>query len=177
MTSSSIRSSRGSHSVRSSRHSRRAAGPAQRLAVTVAVEEVRAVDDSRSRITGGEDRLPRPRCDAALAALYLMGVGAWLIVSPPSPLRLGVLLACIAALAVASSIEFEVGPGSVTPTAPVFVACLFLVPAALIPAAAVAGCVVSAAIGRLRDRSRRERLPVLVGSAVYALGPALVFFL
>jgi diguanylate cyclase (GGDEF)-like protein len=150
------------------------------LAVTAAVEEVRAVDDSRSRITGGEDMRRRPHSDTALtalAALYLIGIGAWLVLSPPSDVRLGVLLVCIAALAVASSIEFEVGPGSVTPTAPVFVACLFLLPTSLIPAAAIAGCVASAAIGRLRDRSRRERLPVLIGSAVYALGPALVFSL
>ncbi|MDQ1448970.1 MAG: hypothetical protein QOC79_1941, partial [Actinomycetota bacterium] len=124
MTSSSTRSGRGSHSDRSPRHPRRAAVPVQRLAVTAAVEEVRAVDDSRSRITGGEDMRRRPHSDTALtalAALYLIGIGAWLVLSPPSDVRLGVLLVCIAALAVASSIEFEVGPGSVTPTAPVFV--------------------------------------------------------
>ncbi|MDQ1512125.1 MAG: hypothetical protein QOG50_3969 [Actinomycetota bacterium] len=176
MTSSSTHSSRGSHSVRSPRHRRRAAVPAQTSALTVAVDEVRAVDNSRSRITDGADIIRRPHSDTMLAMLYVMGVGAWLMVSPPSGVRLGVLLACMAALAIASSIEFEVGPGSVTASAPVFVACLFLLPAPLIPAAAISGCVASAAICRLRDRSRRERLPVLIGSAVYALGPALVFF-
>jgi diguanylate cyclase (GGDEF)-like protein len=176
MTSSSTRSSRGSHSVRSPRHPRRATIPAQPSAVKVAVDEARAVDDSRSRITGGADARRRSHADLALAALYLLGVGAWLLVSPPSGVRPGALLACVIALAVASSIEFEVGPGSVTPTTPVFVACLFLLPAPLIPAAAIVGSVASAAIGRLRDRSRRELLPVLIGSAVYAVGPALVFF-
>jgi diguanylate cyclase (GGDEF)-like protein len=142
----------------------------------VAVEAVRAVDDSRSRISGRAPMLRRPKSDTTLAALYVLGVGVWLAVTPPSGVRIGVLVACVAALAIASSIEFEIGPGSVLPTTPVLVACLFLVPAQLVPVVAIAGWSSSAAIGRLRDRSRRERLPVLIGSAVHALGPALVFF-
>ena len=176
MTSTSIHSSRDSRSARSPRHARRAAVPAGAAVLSVAVEEVRAVDDSRSRIAGGAHMLRRPNADSALAALYVIGVGAWLLVSPPSGVRASALLACIVALTVASSIEFEVGPGSVLPTTPVLVACLFLVPAQLVPVVAIAGWLASSAIARVRDRSRRERLPVVVGSAVHALGPALVFF-
>ncbi len=176
MTSSSTHSSRGSRQPGVSRHSRRAAAPAESLGLTVAVEEVRAVDDSRSRIAGRAPMLRRPNADTALAACYVIGVGVWLVAAPPSGVRIGVLFACVAALAVASSIEFEIGPGSVLPTTPVLVACLFLLPPQLVPVVAIAAWSASAAIGRLRDRTRRERLPVLIGSAVHALGPALVFF-
>jgi len=164
-----------SSSTRSSRDSRPAV-PAEPSRLTVAVEEARAVDDSRHRISGRARMLRRPKSDTALAAFYVAGVGVWLALAPPSGVRIGVLCACVAALAAASSIEFEIGPGSVLPTTPILVACLFLVPPQVVPAVAIAGWSASGAIGRLRDRYRRERLPVLIGSAVHAAGPAIVFF-
>jgi diguanylate cyclase (GGDEF)-like protein len=144
--------------------------------VDAAVDAARAVDDSRSRGAAGPRTHRRPHSDTWLAALYLVGLGVWLIGAPPTGTRFGVLVACIAAHAVASSIDFEIGPGSVVPTTPVLVACLFLVPPQLVPVVAIGGSLASAAIGRLRDRNRRDRFPVLIGSAVHALGPALVFF-
>ena len=91
-----------SSSTRSSRDSRPAVR-AESSGLTVAVEAVRAVDDSRSRISGRAPMLRRPKSDTTLAALYVLGVGVWLAVTPPSGVRIGVLVACVAALAIASS--------------------------------------------------------------------------
>jgi len=154
----------------------RASSPDARGGVGAAVDDVRAVDNSRSRRAAGARTHRRPHSDTALAALYVLGVGLWLLVSPPSDVRLWVLLACVIAHAVATSIEFEIGPGSVLPTTPVLVACFFLVPAQLVPVVAIAGSLSSFALGRLRDRGHRERFPVLIGTVVHALGPAIVFF-
>jgi diguanylate cyclase (GGDEF)-like protein len=143
--------------------------------VSAAVEQVRAVDDSRSRRAAAARTHRRPHSDSWLAALYVLGVGAWLLVARPSGVRIWVVLACLAAHSVASSIEFEIGPGSVLPTTPVLVACLFLLPPQLIPVVAIAGSLTSSVVARLRDRSHRERFPVLIGTSVHALGPAIVF--
>ncbi|HEV7526270.1 MAG TPA: EAL domain-containing protein [Acidimicrobiia bacterium] len=111
-----------------------------------------------------------------MAAAYVFGLGVWLLASPPANVSFVVLAACIAAHAVAGSIDFEIGPGSVVPTTPVLVACFFLVPAQLVPVVAIGSTLAAAAVGRLRDRSRRDRFPVLIGSALHAIGPAVVFF-
>jgi diguanylate cyclase (GGDEF)-like protein len=178
MTSTWTLSSRADRRDRPSRRRRRVPSTAdtERLGVRAAVDEARAVDDSRNRGAAGARNHRRPHSDTALAALYLVGVAAWIALAQPLHARLGVLVACIAAHTIASAIDFEVGPGSVVPTTPVLVACLFLLPAPLVPAVAIAGTVLSSAIGRLRDPSRRHRFPVLIGSAVHAAGPALIFF-
>ena len=176
MTSSSTRSTRASRPVHSSRHPRRAARLAARRGVNAAVDEARAVDESRSRGAAGSNTHRRPHSDTWLAALFVIGLGGWLAAAPPTGASLVVLVACIAAQVVASSIQFEIGPGFVVPTTPVLVACLFLLPAQLVPVVAIAGVLASSAIRRVRDRSRPDRFPVLIGSAVHAMGPALVFF-
>jgi len=86
------------------------------------------------------------------------------------------VLACIAAHAIASSIDFEIGPGSVVPTTPVLVVCLFLLPPQLVPVVAIAGALAASAVACARDRARRDRLSVVIASAFHAVGPALVFF-
>src|ERR1700722_17259516 len=113
MTSSSTRSSRDKRPARSLR---RAASPAAPRGVSEAVEEVRAVDDSRARRDAGARSALRPRSDTWFAALYVLGLGAWLIAARPTDVSIAVLFACVAAHAVAHSIEFEIGPGSVLPT-------------------------------------------------------------
>src|SRR5437899_643509 len=145
MTSSSTHSSRASRPVRSSRRPQRATGAGARGGVDAAVDAARAVDDSRSRGAAGPRTHRRPHSDTWLAALYVAGLGVWLIGAPPTGTRFGVLVACIAAHAIASSIDFEIGPGSVVPTTPVLVACLFLLPPQLVPVVAIAGSLASAA--------------------------------
>jgi len=100
---------------------------------------------------------------------------AWLIMDPPVGASLIAFAACVLAHTIASSIEFEIGPGSALPTTPVLVVALFVLPPQLVPAVAASGLILAAGIARLRDRSRHERLAVLVGSAWHALGPSAVF--
>jgi diguanylate cyclase (GGDEF)-like protein len=140
-----------------------------------ALEEVRAVDDARNRGASGTHSHRRPHSDTMLAACYLVGLAVWLGAAPPTSLNLGVLLACVAAHAIASSIDFEIGPGSALPTTPVLVVCLFLVPAPLVPVIAIAGTLCASFVARLRDHTRRDRFAVTIGSAVHAAGPAIVF--
>lgn len=100
---------------------------------------------------------------------------AWLLLAPPADASVLAFVACVVAHAVASSIEFEIGPGSALPTTPVLVVALFVLPAPLVPLVAASGLLLAALAARLRDPSRRERLAVLVGSAWHAVGPAVVF--
>ena len=154
---------------------RRAFASDEQSGVSAAVEEARAVDDARSRGSEGAQAHRRPHSDTGLAVLYVAGLASWLATAPPTGVRLAVLAACVFAHAVASSIDFEIGPGSVLPTTPVLVACLFLLPAQLVPAVAIVGALSASVVARLRHGTR-ERFPVLIGSAVHALGPAIVFF-
>ncbi len=175
MTSSSTRSGRADRDVRSPYRSRRAAVAAQRCEITAAVEDVRAVDDARSRGAAGARTHLHPHSDTWLAGCYLMGFGAWLAVAAPAGTSIGIFVACVIAHATASSIDFEIGPGSVIPTSPVLVLSLFLLPAPVVPAVAISGTVLAALVGRVRDHNRRDRFPVMIGSAVHAMGPAIVF--
>ena len=153
-----------------------AAAAATRSGMAVAIEEARAVDEARIRGATGAEGYRHPSSDVWLAAAQVAGITIWLIAAPPSDVRAIALLACVIAHAVASSIEFEIGPGLVVPTTPVLVVALFLVPPQLVPVVAVAGTLLASALARLRDRTRHDRLPILIGSAVHAVGPALVFF-
>src|SRR5262245_56707424 len=165
MTSSSTRSSRGSGAAEMS------------IDVSVAAEHARAVDESRLRATTGARTGLRPGADTVLAALYCAVLIAWIFVSRPDTVSIVAFCACAVAIAIASSIEFEIGPGAVVPTTPIVVASLFLLPAQLVPVAVTAGALLSAAVRHAFDREWRERVPVVIGSTVHALGPALVFFL
>jgi diguanylate cyclase (GGDEF)-like protein len=105
----------------------------------------------------------------------LLVVLGWLLLAPPASIPILAFIGCIVAHAAASSVEFEIGPGSALPTTPVLVVALFLLPPQLVPVVAVAGLMGAATIARLRDPSRRERFLVLAGSGWHAVGPALVF--
>jgi diguanylate cyclase (GGDEF)-like protein len=118
---------------------------------------------------------PDRRSGLLTGGSFILVLGAWLLLAPPTQPSLVAFLACILAHAAASSVEFELGPGSALPTTPVLVLALFLLPPPLVPAVAASGLLLAAAVARLRDPSRRERLLVIVGSAWHAIGPAAVF--
>lgn len=141
-----------------------------------AVDEAATVRDARLRV---QTRIAAPdrRSGLVTGGSFTVAMVTWLALAPPQTLPLGVLLACIAAHAVASSVEFEIGPGSALPTTPVLIVSLFLLPPQLVPLVAVGGLLVAALVARLHDPGRRERLLVLVGSGWHATGPALVFAL
>ncbi len=142
--------------------------------VIAAVTEATAIRDTRARVhsdIAGPDRMS----GLLTGGSFVVALAVWLLVAPPVAFPVVLLAACIAAHAAAASIEFELAAGSAVPTTPVLVVSLFILPPQLVPLVALAGLIIAAYLARLRDPSRRERLPVLAGSAWHAMGPALVF--
>jgi diguanylate cyclase (GGDEF)-like protein len=146
-------------------------GPA---AVVDAVEAAALVEATRTRAHGGLEG-PDRRSGLLTGGSFILVLGAWLLAATPHDASLVAFLACVVAHALASSVEFEIGPGSALPTTPVLVVALFLLPPPLVPVVAAAGLFLAAIVARLRDPGRRERVLVLVGSAWHAMGPAAVF--
>jgi diguanylate cyclase (GGDEF)-like protein len=139
-----------------------------------AVDAAALIGATRSRARGAIPPSDR-RSGLLTGGSFTLVLGAWLLLQPPAGASLGAFAACVIAHAVAASVEFEIGPGSALPTTPVLVVALFLLPPPLVPAMAASGLLLAAGAARLRDPSRRERVPVLVGSAWHAIGPAAVF--
>jgi HD-GYP domain-containing protein (c-di-GMP phosphodiesterase class II) len=89
----------------------------------------------------------------------------------PSP---PLVFALVAAYAVATRVQFEVGLGFAIPTQLVFVPMLFLVPVGWVPLLVAAGFGLANLPAHLRGDWHPERLVVHLSSAWHAVGPALV---
>ncbi len=156
--------------------------PAREVAVerasdlSEAISEAATISEARDR-AHSERAVPDRRSGYITGGSLVLALGAWLLLAPPAAIPVGLLAACAAAHAAAASIEFEIGPGTALPTTPVLWVSLFLLPPQLVPIVALMGLIGAAWAARLRDPYRRERLPVLAGSAWHAVGPALVFSL
>lgn len=141
-----------------------------------AVSEAELVDAARRR---ARSTVGIPRRDLwsgrLTGASFVAAMALWWLLAPPAAAPLLVVAACVVAHALASRVEFEIGPGSALPTSPILLLSAYLLPAPTVPLVAAAGLIVSAVVARLRDPDRRERLDVLLGSAWHALGPALAF--
>ncbi len=132
-----------------------------------------------SRLREAEAPVGRDRAVAIASALaFLVVAGAMAVALPsersPSLLVVAVL---VAALAVASLVEFEVGSGHAVPTELVFVPMLFVLPASMVPLAAAAAYLLAHAVNLRRRQAALERALVMLGSSWYAVGPALVLAL
>ena len=138
-----------------------------------AISEAATIRAARER-AHSERAVPDRMSGYLTGGSFALALGAWLLLAPPV-FPGGLLAACVLAHAAAGSIEFEIGPGTALPTTPVLWVSLFLLPPQLVPIAALAGLMIAAYFARLRDPDRRERLPVLAGSAWHSMGPALVF--
>ena len=141
-----------------------------------AISEATAIRETRDR-AHAEIAVPDRMSGLLTGGSFVLALTVWLILVPPATVPLALLGACILAHVVAGSIEFEIGPGSAVPTTPVLYVSLFLLPPQLVPVVPLAGLIGAAYLARLRDPGRRERLPVLAGSAWHAMGPAVVFAL
>jgi HD-GYP domain-containing protein (c-di-GMP phosphodiesterase class II) len=84
------------------------------------------------------------------------------------------VVALVAAYAVATRVQFEVGLGFAIPTQLVFVPMLFLVPVGWVPFLVAAGFALANLPAHLRGDWHPERLVVHLSSAWHAVGPALV---
>jgi HD-GYP domain-containing protein (c-di-GMP phosphodiesterase class II) len=88
-----------------------------------------------------------------------------------------VVVLVVAAYALASRVEFEVGNGAAVPTQLVFVPMLFILPAGLVPLCVVLGLLLGRASDYASGRAHFHRALVHVLSSWHAVGPALVFAL
>ena len=178
MTSSSTRSGRGDRYRLRSRRRDGGSASLPRQAVEAAVGEARAVDASRSRRGAGAGHAPAAplryragrllsdRPDGLAASrLAATSVNPW------------VLLGCVTAHAVASSnrVRDRAGLAAADDARARRAACSWCRPSSSRSLRSPArSCRRRSSVAR--TGTQRERLPVLIGSAVYALGPALVFF-
>jgi HD-GYP domain-containing protein (c-di-GMP phosphodiesterase class II) len=129
------------------------------------IEELRSRDGARM---AGRDRLVA----WLTGALFLVSAGV--LGATASAPRLPVFALLVVVYAVVSRVHFEVGSGWAIPTELVLVPMLLLLPSALVPLAVAAALIVARAPDLVRRRLPIDRIPLLLGSAAHALGPALV---
>ena len=87
------------------------------------------------------------------------------------------LPAFVAAIAVGSRIELEVGSGFTSPVELVVIPMLFALPAGDVPIAVAAGLVCGQLPSYIRGRVPSQRIIVSIGNASYTLAPAIVFMI
>lgn len=139
-----------------------------------AVSEAKVIREARDR-SHAELPVPDRMSGLLTGGSLVMTLAIWWLLAPPASIPIALLAVCIAAHAVAGSIEFEIGPGVALPTMPVLYLSLFLLPPQLVPVVALGGLIAAATFARFKDPDRHERLPVLAGAAWHSMGPAIVF--
>ena len=90
---------------------------------------------------------------------------------------IGLLVLLVAAYAVASKVEFEVGIGSAIPTQLVFVPMLFLLPPSMVPLCVAIALLLGNVTAYVKRQEHPERALVVVASSWNAVGGALVIAL
>jgi diguanylate cyclase (GGDEF)-like protein len=90
------------------------------------------------------------------------------------PFSVAAAFVLIPAYALASRVEFEVGPGSAVPIQLVFVPMLFVLPLPAVPLCVAAGYLLGALPEYLADRVHPARGLVLLSSSWFSVGPILV---
>ncbi len=127
-------------------------------------------------------RRPRglPQRDSLVAwatGLLFVAAAVWLAVAAGSMPSVWLAALLIGTYAIVSRVGFEVVSGHAVPTELVLVPMLFVLPPAIVPLCVAAGLVLGQAPELARGRLHVNRLPLLVGSAAHALGPAVVLVL
>ena len=119
---------------------------------------------------------PRERMwvSAIALSLLLASVGLTFAVPSESGFDLFRAVALIGMFAVASRVEFEVGPTSAVATQLVFVPMLFLAPLPLVPLLVAFAYLLSEAPEFIRGRTHPDRWLYCIGDAWFAVGPVLV---
>ncbi len=140
-------------------------------------QETQLVAESRER--AGARLSPRERATHGLTALVLAAAAAGLAASglPWSGRSWLLAAAFTAAVAVAASIELEVGSGFASPVVLVLLPALFALPPGAAPLVVALGLVAGQLPAYLRARIHPERLLVAVANASYTLAPAAAFLL
>src|SRR5947208_3133952 len=135
-------------------------------------------------VAAARERRPRAPDRRDLAASTVLAAGFLatalaLAVGLPwhRTLSLPLLVALVLGYALASRVEFELGPGSAVPIQLVFVPMLFMLPVPLVPLAVAGGYVLGALPEYLKREIHPARVTVLLASSWYSIGPVLVFVL
>jgi HD-GYP domain-containing protein (c-di-GMP phosphodiesterase class II) len=143
-------------------------------AIDVQTELVAA---SRERVAA---RLSSPeRLTHGITAVAFLAIAVLLAAYAPSlggPQWL-LLPAFVAAIAVGSRIELEVGSGFTSPVELVVIPMLFALPAGHVPLAVAAGLVCGQLPSYIRGRVPLQRIIVSIGNASYTIAPSLVFLI
>jgi HD-GYP domain-containing protein (c-di-GMP phosphodiesterase class II) len=133
----------------------------------------RIVEDRRSwcaRPVGVRDRLPGILIGGSFLT-FALGLLLWFPATRAPGLYVYALF--IAVYAIASRVEFEVGPGFAVPTQVVFVPMLFVLPLQTVPLCVAAALLLGdTAAGR--GRLHVERVPLRLANAWHSVGPVLV---
>ena len=119
---------------------------------------------------------PRERMWVSAIALsvLLASVGLTFVVPSESGFDLFRAVALVGMFAVASRVEFEVGPTSAVATQLVFVPMLFLAPLPLVPLLVAFAYLLAEAPEFIRGRTHPDRWLYCIGDAWFAVGPVLV---
>jgi HD-GYP domain-containing protein (c-di-GMP phosphodiesterase class II) len=147
---------------------------AESAAIDVQTELVGA---SRERVTS---RLSSPeRLTHGVTAVAFLAIAAFLAaVAPPLDGAQWLLLPTfVAAIAVGSRIELEVGSGFTSPVELVVIPMLFALPAGVIPIAVAFGLVCGQLPSYVRGRAPLQRIIVSIGNASYTIAPTIVFMI
>jgi diguanylate cyclase (GGDEF)-like protein len=134
------------------------------------------VEETRERARGslaGRERWASVLVGGSFVPVAIALVVSVLRVGEP---RWGLIAAYVAAYAIVSRVEFEVGQGSGVPTQLVFVPLLFALPPQLAPACVAAGLLLGSVPDLLDRRLHSARVFVLFSSSWHAVGPALVLW-
>ena len=112
---------------------------------------------------------------AGVAGAFLAAASAFAILAPserdPSIFVVALL---VVGYALASRVEFEVGPGAAIPTQLVLVPMLFVLPIGHVPLAVATGLVLRNVVDHSSGALTLRRMPIVFVNACHAFGPALV---
>jgi HD-GYP domain-containing protein (c-di-GMP phosphodiesterase class II) len=132
---------------------------------------------SRERVAA---RLSSPeRLTHGVTAAAFLAIAALLAAqAPPLDAAQWILVpAFVAAIAVGSRIELEVGSGFTSPVELIVIPMLFALPAGHVPMAVAAGLVCGQLPGYIRGRVPLQRIIVSIGNASYTIAPSIVFMI
>jgi HD-GYP domain-containing protein (c-di-GMP phosphodiesterase class II) len=144
-----------------------------RTAVDLDPETDELIEEARAwvgRTLRTRDRLPGLASGAAFLSLSLALLVVFPTLRAPSLATYALL---IGSYAIASRIEFEIGPGLALPTQLVFVPMLFVLPLRSVPLCVAAGFLLGDAAAT-RGQLQAERVPLRLANAWHTIGPVLV---
>jgi HD-GYP domain-containing protein (c-di-GMP phosphodiesterase class II) len=117
------------------------------------------------------------RVEGAFAAGYLVVAAAIFVLLPSGrPFDPLVALGLIAAFAVATRVQFDVGAGYTIPIQLVFVPMLFVLPLPAVPVCALMGWLLGTVPDYVRRRTHPGRVALVLGNAWLIFGPVLVLW-